>query len=144
MTVVVDASVAVMWYLPHAHGERAIDLLGSGHDLVAPELLALEVSGALLRALRRGELSGEEATEVIHSLLPEAVRLLPNRAGPAEAPLQIAIEHGGSIYDAVYIALARSLDAPISTNDTEMAVTAERSGVRAALIAQGFEPFDSS
>ena len=143
MTVVVDASVAVMWYLPQSQSEQAIGLLGSGHDLVAPELLRLEVASALLRAFRRGELSGEETTEVIHSLLPDAVRLLPSRAGQAGAPLEIAIEHGGSIYDAVYIALARSLDAPISTNDTEMAATAEKSGVPATLIAHGFEPLDS-
>ncbi len=88
-------------------------------------------------------MSGEETTEVIHSLLPDAVRLLPSRAGQVEAPLEIAIEHGGSIYDAVYIALARTLDAPISTNDTEMAATAEKSGVRATLIAQGFEPLET-
>ena len=108
---------------------------------MAPELLRLEVGSALLRALRRGELTREETTEVIHSLLPEAVRLLSSPAGQVEAPLEIAIEHGGSIYDAVYIDLARFLDAPISTNDTEMAATAERSGVRAALIEQGLEPF---
>ena len=142
MIVVVDASVAVMWYLPQAHSEQAIGLLGSGHDLVAPELLGLELGSAMLRALRRGELTREETTDVIHSLLPEAVRLLPGRAGQVEAPLNIAIEHGGSIYDAVYIALARSLDAPISTNDIELAATAEKSGVRAALIEQGLEPFD--
>lgn len=143
MIVVVDASVAAMWYLPQAYSEQAVGLLGSGHDLVAPELMRLEVGNALLRGLRRKELTGEEATRVVRSLLPEAVRLLPTSADQAEASFEIAIVHGGSIYDAVYIALAQSLDAPISTNDFELAATARSSGVRAAIIADGLEALGS-
>ena len=75
--------------------------------------------------------------KAIRSLLPEAVRLLPASAEQVEASLEIAVEHGGSIYDAVYIALARTLDAPISTNDMEMAATARKAEVQASPIADG-------
>ena len=137
MIVVVDASVATMWYLPQAFSEQAIDLLGSGHDLVAPNLMRIEVGSALLRGLRRKELNPEETIEAIRSLLPEAVRLLPTSAEQVEASLAIAVEHGGSINDAIYVALARTLDAPISTSDKEMAATAWKAGVQASLIADG-------
>ena len=137
MIVVVDASVATMWYLPQAYSEQAIDLLGSGHDLVAPNLIRIEVGNALLRGLRRNELNPEETMKAIRSLLPEAVRLLPTSAEQVEASLEIAVEHGGSIHDAIYISLARSLDAPISTNDMEMAATARKAEVQVSLIADG-------
>ena len=75
--------------------------------------------------------------KAIRALLPEAVRLLPTSAEQVEASLAIAVEHGGSIYDAIYVALARTLDAPISTNDKEMAATAWKAGIQASLIADG-------
>ncbi len=137
MIVVVDASVATMWYLPQTNSEQAIGLLGSSHDLVAPNLIRIEVGSALLRGLRRNELTREETMKAIRSLLPEAVRLLSTSAEQVEASLEIAVEHGGSIYDAIYIALARSLDAPISTNDVDMAATARKAEVQASLIAAG-------
>lgn len=137
MIVVVDASVATMWYLPQVYSEQAIGLLGSGHDLVAPDLVRVEVGNALLRGLRRKELNPEETMKAIRSLLPEAVRLLPTLAEQVEASLEIAVEHGGSVYDAIYIALARTLDAPIATNDMEMAATARKAGVQASPIADG-------
>jgi predicted nucleic acid-binding protein len=137
MIVVVDASVAAMWYLPQRYSERAVSLLGSGHDLVAPDLLRLEVGSALLRAVRRKELTRGEAGEVIRSLLPEAVRFLPPGEEVA-APFEIAERHGGSIYDAVYIALARALRAPISTDDAELARTARKAGVTAVLVKDDF------
>ncbi len=137
MIVVVDASVAAMWYLPQPYSDRAVGLLGSGHDLVAPELLRLEVGSALLRAVRRKELTRVAAGQVIQSLLPEAVRFLPT-GDEAPASFEIAERFGGSIYDAVYIALARALRAPISTDDVELARTARKAGVTAVLVKDDF------
>jgi predicted nucleic acid-binding protein len=137
MIVVVDASVAAMWYLPERHSDRAVGLLGSGHDLVAPVLLRLEVGSALLRAVRRKELTRGEAHQVIRSLLPEAVRFLPLDE-EVTAPFEIAERYGGSIYDAVYIALARALRAPISTDDAQLARTARKAGITAVLVKDDF------
>lgn len=139
MIVVVDASVATMWYLPQSYSDQAVSLLGSGHDLVAPELLRLEVGSALLRAVRRKELTRPEAGHVIRSLLPEALRFLP-MGEEAATPFEIAERFGGSIYDAVYIALAQALRAPISTDDVQLARTARKAGVTAVLAKDGFAP----
>lgn len=136
MIVVVDASVAAMWYLPQAHSEHAMALLASDHDLVAPELLRLEVGSVLLRAVRRRAMTRAEAREAVGAMLPEGVRLVPVADGSVRA-LDVAAEFGGSIYDAVYVALARDLGAPISTSDAQLVSTARKAGVPAALIRHG-------
>jgi predicted nucleic acid-binding protein len=51
MIVVVDARVAVMWFLQQSLSERAALLLNSRHDLVAPALIRLEVANALSQAV---------------------------------------------------------------------------------------------
>ena len=43
----------------------------------------------------------------------------------------------GTIYDALYLALARRLEAPVITNDEELADVARKAKVRALMIADG-------
>jgi predicted nucleic acid-binding protein len=45
--IVVDASVAVKWFIPEAGEEAAAKLLGGKKRLIAPALIRLEVTGTL-------------------------------------------------------------------------------------------------
>jgi hypothetical protein len=139
MIVVVDASVAVQWFLPQRFSMEAKGLLLSSHELVAPEVMPLEVGSALLRAVRRHELAADRARHIVESLLPGAIRIVVGARGTRH-PFDIAERFGGTIYDAVYIALADSLNAPLATSDVELAQTAARIGVRVATGATGFVP----
>jgi len=134
--VVVDASVAAMWFLPERYSENAALLLIPEYDLVAPELIQLEVGGALLEAVRREEMSITDSAEALTALLPSAIRTLPS-ADHIETAFEIARGQGGSIYDAVYIALALTLDAPLITADQRLATVAGKAEVRVTLIADG-------
>ena len=44
---VIDASVAIKWYLPEPDDDKARLLLVGGHDLLAPDLMLIEVSNIL-------------------------------------------------------------------------------------------------
>ena len=136
MIVIVDASVAAMWFVPEQHSDRAALLLDPEYQLVAPDLIRLEVGSALLKAIRRNEVTLEDGEEALGTLLPTAVRMLRSE-DHFETAFDIAHRLGGSIYDAIYIALARTLDAPIATNDVDMAATARKAEVQASLIAAG-------
>lgn len=136
MIVVVDASVAAMWFLPEVHSPQAALLLTPEYDLVAPDIIKTEVGSALLKALRRNEITAEEGNESLYLLSIAAVRMLP-AVEHVKAAFRIAERHGGSLYDAIYISVARGLDAPVVTNDTRLADVARSAGVRAALIATG-------
>jgi predicted nucleic acid-binding protein len=57
MTLVVDASVALKWYLIEDGAEPARQILADGDTLVAPELVVAEVCNACWLAGRRGEIS---------------------------------------------------------------------------------------
>ncbi len=136
MIVIVDASVAAMWFLPEQYSENAALLLIPEYQLMAPDLIHLEVGSALLKAMRRDEVTPGDGAEVLSALLPAAVRLLPS-TDHVERAFDIARSHGGSIYDALYIALARTLEAPLITADRRLATVAGEADVRAMLIAEG-------
>ena len=55
MTLVVDASVALKWYLVESGAESARQILADDDRLVAPELVVAEVCNACWLACRHGE-----------------------------------------------------------------------------------------
>jgi predicted nucleic acid-binding protein len=54
---VVDASVAVKWFVPEIYDAQALRLLSGSHQLVAPDLLYVEAGNILWKkgAARRDE-----------------------------------------------------------------------------------------
>ena len=107
-----------MW---EADTDRALSLLESweseGVTLVAPYMMPFEVANALHKLVNRGEVSVEEAVDLIRSLLSSRIQL---RQPPSlhERALDIASRLGQpAAYDAHYLALADILDCEMWTAD---------------------------
>jgi predicted nucleic acid-binding protein len=47
MILVIDASVALKWFVDEPRRDQTRDVLGSDFDLVAPDLILVEVANAL-------------------------------------------------------------------------------------------------
>lgn len=118
---VVDASAVVEMVLAEELGGRVFDALG-GDDLLAPDLLDVEVTSALARMERAGSRSGAEVDAAMEAFgeLPVArvgSRALRHRAWQHRHRLRVA--------DAFYVACAELVGAPLVTCDARLA----RSGV---------------
>jgi predicted nucleic acid-binding protein len=137
LSVVVDASVAAQWVVLQEHTDTARTLLQSPHELVAVDLIRAEVFNTLLRAIRAKRLQAEAASMSIQFFERVPLRLQPTSAYATEG-FAIAQRHGGSVYDACYIALARSLGAPLATGDERMASIAETLKVPVYRLTTGF------
>lgn len=114
--VVVDASVAVKWYVPERDHEAARAVrdgyLDGEYDLLAPELFPFEVVNALRYS---GHYEGDRLTEAAESLADHGVELVAfDRLGPVAT---VADDLDVPIYDASYLALAATADCPLYTAD---------------------------
>lgn len=122
---VVDASVALKWYLPEPHDDCASRLRREGADFDAPDLLHAEVANALWKRVRRGDLTAADAGRVC-----EAVSRLPIETYPARllsgAALQISCATGLTVYDCLYLATALLTGNPLVTADRRLFETAGR------------------
>jgi predicted nucleic acid-binding protein len=118
MTVVIDASVAFAGLVGTGRSsDWARDILG-GDDIVAPELMSVEVAHILRKAVLGGELSPNYASELLTDLRFLVTDFLPH------APLLERVwelHPNLTSYDATYVALAETLGAPLATLDKRLA-----------------------
>lgn len=128
--IVVDASVIVELLLMTVDGLRAARrLLREGVTWHAPHLLDLEVTQVLRRLCASGELDPSRAHQALDDL---AVLPLIRYRHDLFLPRIWELRHQVSAYDAVYVALAENLRAPLLTRDRRLR---SAPGCRAAIEA---------
>lgn len=115
-TRILDAGVAVAWYLREACSEKALRwqrrMASRQVRFLVPRLHYLEVANVFRTHVRQGEITPATACScyALHLEAPLDI------ADPArEDILATALEYEATAYDAVYIALALAHDAPIVT-----------------------------
>ncbi len=128
MTLVVDASVAIKWFVQENRSDAARAVLDSGEPLVAPDLVVSEACNAAWKKVKRGEISEEQGAAVARALPMSFDRLMPT----AElAPRAFAIGHrfNHPVYDCFYLALAESESATLVTDDAQVLALARKAGL---------------
>jgi predicted nucleic acid-binding protein len=119
MTRVVDASVAVKWFVEEEGSVEAAALLARTDDLVAPDLLVAEVSNVAWKKARAGQITPEQAALLIRST-PSMVAELRPCVGLAPRALEIALALDQPVYDCFYLALAEDLEARMVSDDLRL------------------------
>jgi predicted nucleic acid-binding protein len=129
MSLIVDASVAVKWFLDEEGCEEARRLLDS-ESLLAPDLILLETYNAVWKRWRRGEARASQLGELVHLLRQALERLIPlGELATEAAALSRELRH--PIYDCVYIALAARERGWLITTDQRLVKTARRAKIEA-------------
>ena len=116
MTLVVDTSVVLKFYVEEPESERAEALVGG--ELVAPDWILAEAANALWKKVVKGEITREHALGVFPQL-SKTVALVP-AAELAEPALEAALELRHPVYDALFLVLAEDLNADLVTADLRL------------------------
>lgn len=119
--IVLDASAAVELVLGSPRGATVRDRIQrTDETLHAPHLLDVEVASVLRRYQLSGELSAEEGREALADLAGLDITRYPHDPLlPRVWELRTAV----TAYDAVYLALAEVLEAPLLTLDRRLVRT---------------------
>jgi predicted nucleic acid-binding protein len=117
--IVVDASALVEVLLNTSSGSRITERLFDRREtLHAPCLLDIEVAQVLRRYALTGELSETRGLQAMEDLSDFPLIRYPH---DPFLPRIWELRHNVTAYDAVYIALAEALDAPLLTGDATLA-----------------------
>ena len=117
--IVVDAS-ALLEALLRGPAAAAIErrLFETGQTLHAPHLLDLEVAQVLRGYAAGSELAAERGRDALADLADFPLQRYPH---DVLLPRVWELRNNLTAYDAVYIALAEALDAPLLTRDRRLA-----------------------
>ena len=123
MNLVIDASVLIKFYVPEILADRAEHFLAkvekSDIDLLAPDLIYPEAGNILWKKQRLKELTHSEAEEITDAILSLPLMI---EASKSLLPLavDIAIAYGITVYDALYLSLARVYETTLITADRKL------------------------
>ena len=116
--LVIDASVAVKWFVTEPDSPRAQHLLSSVPTLLAPEIILAEAGGALSRLVRTGQLPLASGVAAVHDIRRYFTELAPLDPLIDEAfATSISLRH--PLPDCFYLVLSRRRGVPLITADGE-------------------------
>jgi predicted nucleic acid-binding protein len=118
-TFVIDASVALKWFIPEIHEAEAKRFLDPGNILYAPDLLPSEFGNILLKKVRRAEITADEAERIAGEMQNSPVILTSSLDLLSDAP-RLAVATGRTVYDSMYLALAADRSCRLVTADRKL------------------------
>jgi predicted nucleic acid-binding protein len=124
--VVVDASIAIKWILEEVDSDRADTLLAEWINkrmlILAPNLLAYEITNALYRKVRKGEITLDRAKEALEEIsLTEITFDFSSDFALSTRAIELANHFNlPTTYDSNYLALAERKGCELWTADLRM------------------------
>lgn len=119
MNYVVDASVAVKWFIRENLHEKALELINPEIQLIAPDLIICEITNTVWKKCIRGEIIPLQAEAIAGGINPYFSMLYPSIA-LNERALKIGLALNHSIYDCLYIACAETSESVLVTDDRRL------------------------
>jgi predicted nucleic acid-binding protein len=132
MTVVIDASIAIKWFVPENLREQALDVLKAEDHLAAPDLLIPDLASLALEKARRNEISSLQARTIMSGIESSGLELIPASI-VCDRAIEIADTLDRSAYDCFYIATAERLDTTLITADARLCTALRDTGLESVV-----------
>src|SRR3569623_1938970 len=133
MRLVIDASVAIKWYVREDHSETALTLINEEIDLHAPQLLIAEIGNVLWAKARSGDLQQDQAIRIADALLRRQITY-HSLSELLKKGLTHAVRSSIPIYDRMYLTLAQQLECRYVTADRRFFLAARRSNAKSTVM----------
>jgi predicted nucleic acid-binding protein len=142
LVIVIDASLAVKWYLDEPWSDEAEDIFSKyGGEIIVPDAFVAEVIGTFVRRANIDKALRRESVDLIRQFIAlfdagliSAQRLDPPAIARAAT---LALDLGHPLKDCHYLALAMERDCDLITCDARFAAKAKGVWERVRLLGDG-------
>jgi predicted nucleic acid-binding protein len=132
--VIVDASVAVKWYVDEALHAEAREVMAGAHELLAaPDIIFTEVANALRRKVMEGTATREQALDALDDLPRCFSRIIPSDM-TLRVAFDLALDLRHPFPDCVYLACAAMNDVTLVTDDRKFTEKAVANGHQSRIV----------
>ncbi len=119
MKLVVDASVAVKWFVEENLRQEARLLVKQGHELVSPDFILIETANIAWKKALRGEIGKDQARTIV-AAVPQYVPTLYPSSELMDRALELALALDHPVYDCLYLSCADIVDGVLITADEKL------------------------
>ena len=123
MNLIIDASVLVKFFVPEVLSSKAEQLLASVEKgsvrLFAPDLIYAEAGNTLWKKHRLKELTQSEVGKITNLIISIPLKVEPSKALFPLA-IDIAIAYDVTVYDALYLSVAKVYETQMMTADSKL------------------------
>jgi predicted nucleic acid-binding protein len=119
MALIVDASVALKWFIDEPGSAVARRLWRDEPELPAPDLIVAEVCNAAWRKVRLGQIHPAQARRIGARLRHGVLEFRPTAPLAARA-IELALALDRPVYGCFYLALAEAEEAELVTADLRL------------------------
>lgn len=142
MILVIDASVAIKWFVEEPLRPQARALLADRHEFIAPDLLVAEIANIAWKKAIRGEIQEDQARSIVRNIvLPPFISTFVESSALRERALILALQWKHPVYDCFYAACAEAVSASLVSADEKFLrlLKTRGSAVRAIPLARARE-----
>ena len=136
--IVVDSSAFTRFLIKEEGWEKLIPYLNPDAEPCSVDLLIVETANAIWKYVERfkriDEDQGLNLLKRVMRLVEEGVLRLESASSYLRRALEISLRYGITVYDSLFIAQARSLNAKLVTSNRKQAEVAQDLGVETIFI----------
>jgi predicted nucleic acid-binding protein len=129
---VIDSSALVKYFCREPGWERVEQVMLEG--VLTLDLSAKEIANALWKKVARNEMSYEVAMEVVRDIVENKALRMESQESYLTDAFKIAVEAKVTVYDALFVALAKRKGLELVTCDATQAEAAKRMDVKVLLL----------
>mgnify|MGYP001626454639 CR=1 FL=1 len=129
---VIDSSALIKYFTRESNWDKVKELMSEG--VISLDLAIKELANALWKKILRKEIDLGIAVEILKDLIENKPILIEHQENYLIEALDIAIKHRITIYDALFIVLAKKKSMELITSDETQARVAQTNGVRVIIV----------
>ena len=129
---VIDSTAIVKYFSREPGWEKVKQVLLEG--VVTLDLSVKELANALWKKVVRNEMSYEVAQEIIRDMVEGKALRMESQENHLVDAFKIAVEANITVYDALFIALAKKKELELVTCDAAQAKAARKLGVKVLML----------
>jgi predicted nucleic acid-binding protein len=129
---IIDSSSLVKFFSKEKGWEKVAQIISEG--VITLDLSIKEVANALWKKVLKGDLNEDIAIKILSDLLKREAMIIVNQDEYLIEAFKIANKNKITIYDSLFIALAKSKNLELVTSDIKQYEIAKNEGVNTLLI----------
>jgi predicted nucleic acid-binding protein len=129
---VIDSSALVKYFSREENWEKIRDLMQEG--VITLDLAIKEIANSLWKKVIKGEMDSNIALKILRDLIEEKPIIIEDQNKYLQEAFILAIRYKITIYDALFISLAKNLNKELITCDKVQAKVASQNNVRVLFV----------